>query len=76
MDYILFYPLSRQQIPFRSTKSCIVRSNKPLQEYGGWGIRYNRSGKACNACGNIGVQLELEQQKNLLISSQRSEQLA
>ena len=57
--YIQFFPLSRQRIAFENIKTCSIRRYSPIKEYGGWGIRYGRKGKAYNVSGNKGVQLEL-----------------
>lgn len=74
--YVRFFPLSHRIIPFEHIKFCEVRTYKPLKEYGGWGIRYGRKGKAYNVSGNRGVQLELSKEKPLLVGSQKSEELA
>jgi len=71
-----FHPLTHQVIPYEHIKTCEVRKYHPIREYGGWGIRYGRKGKAYNVSGNLGVQLELAQGKSLLIGSQRPEELA
>ncbi len=47
-----------------------------LREYGGWGVKYGRAGKAYNVSGNRSVQLKLSSGKGLLIGSQRPEELA
>ena len=74
--YVRFYPLSHRIIHFEKIKSCEVKTYKPIKEYGGWGIRYGRKGKAYNISGNRGVQLELSKGKPLLIGSQKPEELA
>ena len=74
--YINFVPLSRQTVLFENIVSCEVRTYRPIREYGGWGIRYGRAGKAYNVSGNRGVQLRLSNGKGLLIGSQRPEELA
>jgi hypothetical protein len=71
-----FHPLTHQIIPYEHIKTCEVRKYHPIREYGGWGIRYGRKGKAYNVSGTLGVQLELVQGKSLLIGSQRPEELA
>ncbi|NVL91956.1 MAG: hypothetical protein HWN71_02845 [Desulfobacterales bacterium] len=48
----------------------------PLKDYGGWGIRYGRGGRAYNVSGNRGVYLELSNGKSLLIGSLQPEELA
>ena len=73
--YIRFFPLTHQEIPFGDIKRCEVRTYKPIREFGGWGIRYGKGGKAYNVSGNRGVQLELLHGKRLLIGSGRPEEL-
>ena len=74
--YIRFYPFSRRIIPYESISSCVPRTYSPIKEFGGWGIRYGRSGRAYNVSGNQGVQLELSDGKPLLIGSQQADRLA
>ncbi len=74
--HIRFFPLTRRQITFDSITSCKARTYRPIREYGGWGIRFSRKGKAYNVSGNRGVQLEFKQGRPLLIGSQMSEELA
>src|SRR5690606_19532086 len=49
-----FYPFRRnlKTIPWREIKSCEVIQYSPLMDYGGWGYRYGRKGKALNVRGN------------------------
>ena len=74
--YIQFFPFSRQLISFDNIKTCEVRTYRPIKEYGGWGIRYGKKGKAYNISGNKGVQLDFYKGKPLLIGSQKPEKLA
>ena len=74
--HIRFFPLRRRIIPFDNIVSCKARTYKPIREYGGWGIRFSRKGRAYNVSGNRGVQLELTEAMPLLIGSQKAEQLA
>ena len=71
-----FVPFIRRKIRFEDLRRCEVRTYNPLAEYGGWGIRYGRNGKAYNVSGNRGVQLELSSGERLLLGSQRPEELA
>lgn len=50
-----------------------VRKYKPIQEYGGWGVktRGKKYGKAVNISGNMGLQLYLKNGKKLLIGTQK-----
>ena len=74
--YIRFFPVTHQKIAFEGIMECEARTYSPIKEFGGWGIRYGRGGKAYNVSGNRGVQLELSNGKRLLIGSQRAEELA
>lgn len=75
--YICFFPFhwSFRRIAFTEMKQYKVQTYRPIIEYGGWGIRYGRKGKAYNVSGNRGVQIELSNSKRLLIGSQRAEEL-
>jgi hypothetical protein len=75
--YIRFFPfhLSFHKIATEYIKEFKARSYSPLKEYGGWGIRYGRDGKAYNVSGNRGVQLHLSDGKQLLIGSQKPDEL-
>ena len=74
--YIRFFPLRARLIPYNAIVDCTARVYHPIKEYGGWGIRYGKNGKAYNISGNQGVQLELRDSKPLLIGSQRANELA
>jgi len=54
------FHLSFKKITYDSISKCEVRSYSALKEYGGWGIRHGRHGKAYNVSGNQGVQLDEE----------------
>jgi hypothetical protein len=76
--YIRFFPfhLSFHRIALEDIKEFEARTYRPLRDYGGWGIRYGRQGKAYNVSGNRGVQLVLSDGKQLLIGSQKPDELA
>jgi hypothetical protein len=76
--YFRFFPihLSFRRIALRDLKQYEARNYSPIREYGGWGIRFGRKGKAYNVSGNRGVQLELSNGARLLIGSQKPEELA
>ena len=57
-------------------KKYEVQTYRPIRDYGGWGIRYGRGGKAYNVSGNRGVMLELSDGQKLLIGSQKPDDLA
>ena len=76
--YIRFFPahIHFKRFGVEDLSECYARKYKPLLEYGGWGIRCSlRKGKAYNVSGNKGVQLVFISGKQLLIGSQRAEEL-
>ena len=75
--YFRFFPfhLSFHRIATEEIKGFEACTYSPIRDYGGWGIRYGRKGKAYNVSGNRGVQLELSKGKHLLVGSQKPEEL-
>ena len=55
--YVRFFPFHIHFKRFTTDDlgEYYARRYKPLREYGGWGIRYGRKGKAYNVSGNKGV---------------------
>lgn len=49
------------------------RTYSALREYGGWGIRYGRQGRAYTVSGDQGVQFELADGQRILIGTQQPE---
>ena len=74
--YIRYMPFVNRKIDFQSIDLCEVRMYHPLKEYGGWGIRGGRSGRAYNVRGNRGVQLRFKNGTKLMIGSQQADELA
>jgi hypothetical protein len=74
--YIRFYPFPGKIIDFPQVESCEARTYRPLSEYGGWGIKYGRSGKAYNISGDRGAQLVMKDGKRVLIGSQHADELS
>ncbi|MDY6796934.1 MAG: DUF6141 family protein [Actinomycetota bacterium] len=76
--YYRFFPFHRRlhAIPYGEIESCEARSYRPIREYGGWGIRWGRRGRAYNIKGDRGVQLLLTSGEGLLLGSQRADELA
>ena len=68
---IRFRPFHRKWVVFGfdSIQKAEAHTYSPLKDYGGWGIRYGRKGKAYNVSGNKGVLLTLQDGKNVLIGS-------
>ena len=74
---IRFKPFHRRWVvfAFHSIERAEFSIYNPLKDYGGWGIRYGRKGKAYNVSGNNGVLLTLRSGKNILIGSRNHEVL-
>ncbi|MFC2187995.1 DUF6141 family protein [Peijinzhouia sedimentorum] len=64
-----------KQISKKELKSHKVRKYSPLKEYGGWGYRISKHGKALNVRGNMGLDMELNDGKKLLLGTQKPEEL-
>ncbi|NNE30744.1 MAG: hypothetical protein HKN40_00090 [Winogradskyella sp.] len=63
-------------LKWNDINSAYVRQYDALSEYGGWGLKggnlWKKSkGKAINVSGDIGIQLELNNGKRLLIGTQK-----
>ena len=69
--HIKFSLFTTQIIPFSEIIKYEIRQYRPIIEYGGWGIRFNRSGKAYTVSGNIGIQIQLSVGKGILIGTQQ-----
>ena len=75
--YVRLFPLTREhRFAWDALLRCEARTYRPILEYGGWGVRCSRAGKAYNVSGNRGVQLELRDGTRLLIGSRRADELA
>jgi hypothetical protein len=75
--YTRWFPLTRwHRFAWNEIQSCEAVTYRPIRDYGGWGIRCGRKGKAYNVTGNRGVQLELTNGKRLLLGSQQPDELA
>lgn len=75
--YARLFPLTRQhRFSWSEIRSAEPVTYRPIRDYGGWGLRWGREGKAYNVSGNRGVQLEFQDGRRLLLGSQRADELA
>jgi len=76
--YYRFFPFHWyfRRISAETLAKYEVQTYRPIRDYGGWGIRYGRGGKAYNVSGDRGVMLELSDGSRLLVGSQKPEDLA
>jgi hypothetical protein len=75
--YVRYFPFHfkyKKINPDDLTEYC-ARQYSPLREYGGWGIKCGKGGKAYNVKGNRGLQLVFTNGKRLLIGSQKPDEL-
>ena len=72
---ITFTPFTEFIIPFNTIKNYEIRKYRPIWEYGGWGIRFNRDGKAYTVKGTIGLQIELINGEKILIGTENPDKL-
>ncbi len=72
------FPLHLQwrEFPLATMVKAEAVTYRPIREYGGWGIRIGRKGKAYNISGNRGVQVTLEGGRSFLLGSLQPEKLA
>ncbi|HQK83615.1 MAG TPA: hypothetical protein PLK24_06690, partial [Atribacter sp.] len=63
------------RIPKENLVSYQIVHYQPLRDYGGWGIRYGKYGKAYTLSGDIGVQLVTIDQKKILLGTLRPEDM-
>lgn len=71
---IFTYRLYPFQIRFREinlakVREISIRKYSPMLEFGGWGIRFGKSGKAVNLKGNMGIQFLFHVGRKLLIGT-------
>ncbi|MDX5338767.1 MAG: hypothetical protein LPK25_07060 [Cyclobacteriaceae bacterium] len=62
--------ISRNQI-----NSLEVVSFNPLMDHGGWGIKGNRKTKAYTIIGDFGLEIDLGEEKKILIGTQKDKEL-
>ncbi len=64
-----------RRISLDTIKSANVITYDPARDYGGYGIRTTRRGKAYIAGGNLGVRLKLDNGGTVVIGSSRPDEL-
>jgi hypothetical protein len=73
--WVRLSPFRGMRIAAKEIASAFAREYSPIREYGGWGVRVSRAGRAYNAYGNKGVQLVLIDGRQILVGTQRPEDL-
>lgn len=74
-----FWPFIREYkvIPLETIYSMKVEKYKPIREYGGWGYRFSMKGRGLclNVSKNIGIRIIMKDGYELLIGTQKEEEL-
>lgn len=66
----------RRRIAYTDTEHFEAVTYRPIADYGGWGIRWRGKGKiAYSVSGKEGVRLQLSDGKEVLVGSQRADEL-
>ena len=73
--YVPFH-LSWRMVPCASIVRAEAQRYSPLREFGGWGIRFGRRGRAYTASGSRGVRIECRDGDRFLLGSGRAVELA
>jgi hypothetical protein len=71
------FHLQFKYFPWKTIRKGYIREYSPIGEYGGWGLRLGLfgKGKAYNVSGNMGLQLVFNNNKKLLIGTQKSQEM-
>ena len=64
---IEYFPFLKKRILMSEISDIKQVTYRPVQDYGGWGIRYSTKGTAYTIHGNQGLELKLISGKNILI---------
>lgn len=72
-----FFPFQRnfKVIDKKDTKKVEIITYRPIADFGGWGVRVGRKGLAYNVSGNQGLYITFENNRNLLIGTQKEDEL-
>ena len=74
---VRYPPLATRQFDFADIERFEARTYKPVKEYGGWGIKgWSLNRIAYNVSGNQGVELTLRDGRQVMLGSQRPQELA
>lgn len=76
--HVIYVPFLHRTIPYDTITGVQAITYKPVREFGGWGIRwwFNRDRMAYSVSGNQGVEVQLADQRTVVIGSQQPEALA
>lgn len=64
-----------KKISWSEIQQAYTRKYSPISEFGGWGLRRGLKGKAYTTSGDFGLQLKLKNGTQILLGSQKVEEL-
>ena len=67
--------LSWKKIPFAEIEKAEATEYRPIREFGGWGIRFGRHGKAYTVSGNRGVRITMKNGRKFILGSKNADEL-
>ena len=74
VDYQMnLFHWNKRAIPWSEIDQIYVRQYSPMREYGGWGMRYGRNGRAITMHGKYGIQIVKKDGKRILIGTEQPE---
>lgn len=75
--YVRFFPfhIRYKHYSWNNLRKVYIRKYSAFREYGGWGLRFGKKGKAFNVSGDKGLQLEFSNSKELLIGTNKADEL-
>lgn len=66
---VRFWPFPPRNVSFADIAAVEVAKYRPIREFGGWGLRWNRQGTAYTTSGSIGVRVDLKNGRYLMLSA-------
>ena len=73
-----YFPFNfkKRKIDWSLIEYAEVKEYSPIKDYGGWGIKYGKYGKAYNVSGNMGLELKYKNgNKTVLFGTQKPGEL-
>jgi hypothetical protein len=75
IHYQYFPFIKWRHIEWSRVRTAELQTFNPIAEYGGWGIKGNRTTKAYTVIGNTGLLIDFGEKKKVLIGTQRPREL-
>ncbi len=73
-----FYPIHKsfRKIAWKNISKCELVTYQPKSQFGGWGIKEGKNGKAFNVFGNRGLQIVLRTGERILIGTTKPNEMS